>query len=153
MTNKQIRQLAYDCVRRLQSIYPSSWIDNKIVRTDWLQGFMERHKNFTLGKPENKSLYMATAFGKTNVMEFFCNYERALKSWNFIAGRVYKFDETGVSRVVLSPNIVAQIGKMRLDKLSRMNEELCLPYLCSSVLLTILYQQFSSSQEQYFMTH
>ena len=31
MTYKQFRQLAYDCGRRLQSKFPSSWIDNKIA--------------------------------------------------------------------------------------------------------------------------
>jgi hypothetical protein len=42
---------------------------------------MKRHKNLTLRKPENKSVFGATAFSKTNVMEFFDNYERELKSW------------------------------------------------------------------------
>jgi hypothetical protein len=72
MTYKQIRQLAYDYGRRLQCKFPSSWIDNKIVGIDWLQGFMKRHKNLTIRKPENTStsLFRATAFNKTNVMEF-----------------------------------------------------------------------------------
>jgi hypothetical protein len=39
-------------------------------------------------------------------MEFFDNYECALKSLKFTAGRVYNIEETGVSA---SPNIVAQI--------------------------------------------
>ena len=43
-------------------------------------------------------------------MEFFDNYERVLKSQKFTADRVYNTDETGESTVVLSPNIVAQIG-------------------------------------------
>jgi len=47
-------------------------------------------------------------------MEYFDNYERALKSWNFIAGRVCNVDETGESRCVHSRNVVAQIGKNRL---------------------------------------
>ena len=62
MTYKQFHQLAYDCGRRLQSKFPSSWIDNKIAGIDWLLGFMKRHKNPTLSKPENTSLFRATAF-------------------------------------------------------------------------------------------
>jgi hypothetical protein len=74
---------------------------------------MKRDKNLTLRKPENTStsLFRATAFNKTNVMEFSDNYERALKSWKFTADRVYNTDEAGVSTVVQSPNILAQIGK------------------------------------------
>ena len=40
-------------------------------------------------------------------MEFVDNYERAFKSLKFTADRVYNIDETGVSTVVQSRNIVA----------------------------------------------
>jgi len=75
-----------------------------------LIGYRALYKNLTLGKPENTSLFRATVFNKTNVMEFFDNYERALKSWKFTADRVYNIDETGESPVVHTPNIVAQTG-------------------------------------------
>jgi hypothetical protein len=52
---------------------------------DWLQGFTERYKNLMLRKPENTSLFRATAFNKINVIEYFDNYEHALKSWEFTA--------------------------------------------------------------------
>jgi hypothetical protein len=88
MTYKKIHQLTYNYGRRLQCKFPSSWADNKIAGIDWLQGFMKRHKNLTLRKRKYTSLLRATAFNKTNVMEFFDNYERALKSWKFTADRV-----------------------------------------------------------------
>jgi hypothetical protein len=47
---------------------------------------------------------MATAFNKTNGIEFFDNYERAFKPLEFTADRVYNIDEAGVSTVV------AQLG-------------------------------------------
>ena len=116
MTYKQIRQLAYGYGRRLQCKFPSSWIDNKIAGIDWLQGFMKRHKNLTLHKPENTSLFRATAFSKTNVMEFFDNYECPLKSWKFTADSVYNIDETGVSIVVQSLDTVAQFGMKQIGQ-------------------------------------
>ena len=61
---------------------------------------MKRHINLTLRKPENTSLSKVTAFNKTNVMEFFVNYERVIKSWKVTADRVYNIDETGLSAVV-----------------------------------------------------
>jgi hypothetical protein len=110
ITYKQILQLTYDYGRRLQCIFPSSWTDNKIAGIDWLQGFMKRHKNLMLRKPKNTSLFRATTFSKTNIMEFFNSYEHALESLKFTADRVYNIDETGVSTVIQSHNIVAQIG-------------------------------------------
>jgi hypothetical protein len=38
-------------------------------------------------------------------------------------------DESGVPSVVEFPNLVAQIGKNKLDKLFLLKEELCLPYV------------------------
>ena len=43
-------------------------------------------------------------------MEFFDNYERALKFWKFTADGGYNIEETGVSTVLQSFNIVAQTG-------------------------------------------
>ena len=85
MTYKQIHQLAYDYGRRLQCNFPSSWTNNKIAGIDWLQGFTKRHTNRTLCKPENESLFRTTAYNNSNIMEFFNNYECALKSWKFTA--------------------------------------------------------------------
>ena len=109
MTYEQICQLAYDYGRRLECKFSSSWIDNKIGGSDWLRGFMKRHKNLMLHKPKNTSLFRAKAFNKTNVMEFFNYYEYPFKSWKFTADRVYNIEETGVSTIVQSPNNVAQL--------------------------------------------
>ena len=88
MTYKQIRKLAYDYGRILQCKPASSWIDNKVAGIDWLQGFMRRHKKLTLCKPEITRLFSTTTFSKTNVMDFFENYECTLKSWKFTGDRV-----------------------------------------------------------------
>jgi hypothetical protein len=116
MIYKQIHQLACDYGRRLQFKFPSSWFDNKTAEIDCLQGFMKRHKNPTLRKPEYTSLFRATMFNKRNVMEFFDNYERALKSGKFTADRVYNIDKTEIYTVVQSPNIVAHIGTKRVGQ-------------------------------------
>jgi len=79
MTYKSIRQLAYDCGRRLQRKFLNSLIENKIAGIDWLQGFMKRHKNLTLRKPENTSLFRATTFNKTKVLEHVKKCSRSSK--------------------------------------------------------------------------
>jgi hypothetical protein len=55
--------MAKDC----SANFPVAGLVTKIAGIDWLQGFKKRHKNLTLRKPENASLFRATAFNKTNV--------------------------------------------------------------------------------------
>ena len=77
---------------------------------------MKRPTNYTLCKPENTGLLRSTAFNKTKVMEFFDNYECAHKFWEFTADRVYNIDETGVSTVAQSCNIVAWLGTKQVGQ-------------------------------------
>jgi hypothetical protein len=53
--------------------FPSSWTDNKIAGIDWLQDFVKKKKKLMLRQLENTSLFRATAFNTTNIMEFFNN--------------------------------------------------------------------------------
>jgi len=103
----------------------------KTAGIDWLQGFKKRHKNLMLRKPENTSLFRSTAFSKTNIMEFFDDYEPALKSWKFTADRVYTIEEKEVDCLQLYSLLILllRLGQNRLDKLPRVNEELRLPYV------------------------
>jgi hypothetical protein len=77
---------------------------------------MKQHKNLTLRKPENTSLFRATAFNKTNVMEIFDKYEQALQSGIFTGDGVYSLDETGILRVEQAPNIVARLGTWQVGQ-------------------------------------
>lgn len=116
LTYRQIRQLAFDYAKRLNLKIPSSWDKNKISGIDWVKGFMKRHPQLTLRKPENTSFARATAFNKANVAEFFDNYERALNSGAFTAEHIYNLDETGVLTVVQAPNVVAKLGARQVGQ-------------------------------------
>jgi hypothetical protein len=124
--------LAHNYGRIPEYKFPSRLNDDKIAGIGLLQGFMKRHKNRKLCKPENTSLFMATAFNKTNGMEFFDNYECALKSWEFTAGRAYNIDEAGVSTIVKQECpplyghliLLLSLRQNRLDKLFQVIKEL-----------------------------
>lgn len=68
---------------------------------------MRRHKEIAIRKPENTSLSRLTSFNKTNVVEFFNNYESALKTKKFTAAQIFILDETEVATVLQAPNIIA----------------------------------------------
>lgn len=116
MSYQQVRVFAYEYAKQLGLVIPENWIENKIAGVDWVLGFMKRHKQLTLRKPENASLSRATSFNRTNVEEFFSNYERALTSGNFTGSNIYNLDETGVSTVVQAPNVIAQLGARQVDQ-------------------------------------
>jgi len=114
MKYKEFRQPSYGYARRLQSKFPSSWIDKKISAIVWLLSFVKRHKN-TASQSENTNLSSTTALNKQILKEFSYNYERAIKSWNFIAGRMYYNDETGLSRECCLLILLRRLGNQADD--------------------------------------
>ena len=83
---------------------------------DWLKGFMSRHKDLSLRRPEQCSLGRSIAFNKTNVGYFFEKlkilYERCESFSN--GSRVYNLDETSTSTVQKPQKVVAQKGVKQL---------------------------------------
>lgn len=110
LTYKILQNLAYEYALRLKRKFPENWNENKTAGIDWVKGFMKRHQNLSLRKPENTSLSRGTSFNKANVMVFYDNLYRALGKHPFKAERIYNLDETGVTTVVQAPNVIAAKG-------------------------------------------
>jgi hypothetical protein len=55
-------------------------------------------------------------FNKENAAEFYKNYQNVLTAHNFMAGHIFNLDETGVSTVVPSPNVVAETGVQQVGQ-------------------------------------
>jgi hypothetical protein len=79
LTTTQIRKLAFDYAKGCNIEVPPSWNKNLIAGIDWFTGFMTRHVDLAIRKPEKTSLSRATSFNKTNVMNFFDLYEHVLQ--------------------------------------------------------------------------
>ena len=86
-----------------KSKFPSRWNDNKTAGIDWLQSFMKRRKNRKFCKHENTSLVVATVLIKHKEWRFLTIVNVHLNLGNLLL-------EAGVSTVVRSPNIFAQLG-------------------------------------------
>ena len=50
-----LRKLAYEFGVCLQKIMPNSWKSNKTAGLDWLYGFMRRHPDLSIHKPQAAS--------------------------------------------------------------------------------------------------
>lgn len=115
LTYLQGRQLAYEYATALKKC-PEKWTANKMAGTDWMKGFMKRHKVLSLRKPENTSLSRSTSFNRHNVNLFFDNYEKVLEKGTFTPDRIYNLDETNIMTVVQSPNVIAKTGQKQVGQ-------------------------------------
>lgn len=55
LTRKKTRELAYEYAKS-NNICPDKWEVTKTASVDWLRGFMTRHKDLAVRKPESTSL-------------------------------------------------------------------------------------------------
>ena len=79
LTYKQAKELAFHYAIKLCKC-PSKWVENKQAGVEWLKGFMKRHQEHLLRKPENTRLHCSTSLNQRNVSQFFDNYEEVLKN-------------------------------------------------------------------------
>ena len=88
--------------------FPNRWNETKLAVNDWLYGFMKRHSDLSLRKPEACSLSRATAFNKHTATAFFDKlrsvYDRNVEFAN--GTRLFNLDEMFTSTVQKPKNVV-----------------------------------------------
>lgn len=110
LTYFQIRTFAYEYALKLEKNVPKSWSENHFAGIEWMKGFMKRHNNLSLRKPESTSLARNISFNKVNVDMFFDNLETVYKTYKFTSHRIVNVDESGVNTVLQMPKVVANKG-------------------------------------------
>lgn len=117
LTRQQTKKLAFDYAVA-NDICPSIWKQNETASDDWLKGFMSRHKDLAVRKPESTSLSRATSFNKTNVNNFFENLSTVLRKYNFPPHMIFNADETGCSTVTNPPKVIAERGSKQIGQVT-----------------------------------
>ena len=116
LTYDAIRFLAYDLALKNNLTVADAWNKNKMASIDWLKGFMSRHKDLFLRRPDQCSLGRSIACNKTNVGYFFEKlkflYEQCESFSN--GSRVYNLDETSTLTVQKQQKVIAQKGVKQL---------------------------------------
>ena len=91
--------------------YPERWNADGKATKDWYYGFMGRHRNLSLRKPDNVSAARAKGFCREHVNEFFANYKAALDEKPYSASQIWNIDESGFPTVpTKTPLVVAERG-------------------------------------------
>ena len=78
LTKMNVKKMAYKVAVKSKKKFPNYWNGTKLAGNDWLYGFMKRHSDLSLKKPEACSLLKATVFTKHTVAAFFKNLKMSI---------------------------------------------------------------------------
>lgn len=118
LSSKATRNLAFQYAIANNKVIPENWSVNKTASYDWLKGYLHRHANLSLRRPESTSLSRATAFNKTTVGEFFNNLCSILEKKKFGPETIFNVDETGITTVHKPGKIIAMKGEKQVSQVT-----------------------------------
>lgn len=116
LSPKEVRGLAFDLAKELDLKMPESWTNSKMAGEDWLSGFLKRHKDISIRKPEATSLARATSFNRHNVSAFFEKLKTVLDRHKIVPQNIYNMDETGVTTVQTPDRIIGRCGSKQVGR-------------------------------------
>ncbi|XP_022166135.1 uncharacterized protein LOC111030774, partial [Myzus persicae] len=112
------RKLAYQLAVKNNKKHNFSHIKEE-AGYDWYKGFMSRHPELSLRKPEATSAARAMGFNKPVVMQFFKLLGELMDRYKFTPDRIYNCDETGISSVPKSKaKIIATKGRKQVGSIT-----------------------------------
>ena len=114
LSNLELRRLAYSIAERCGIKHP---FKNGLAGKDWLSGFLKRHSDIALRKPQGTSISRAISFNKENVQQFFDIYKEILAEHSFQAKQIWNMDETGITTVQTPCKVLAPTGKRAVGKI------------------------------------
>ncbi|CAH2085284.1 unnamed protein product [Euphydryas editha] len=118
LSTTEFQKLAYELAVRNNKQHKFNNLKEKAGK-DWLRGFLKRHPDLSLRKPENTSAARAAEFNRVSVRKFFELLGKTLDDNPFTPDRIYNCDETGVSVVPKSRSrVIAATGKKQVGALT-----------------------------------
>ncbi|KAG5888542.1 hypothetical protein JTB14_000966 [Gonioctena quinquepunctata] len=117
LTREQTRELVFQYAEA-NDICPEKWEVDKIASVEWLRGFMTRHKDLSVRKPESTYLFRVTSFNKTNVSTFFEKLTSIYEKYNFPPHMIFNSDETGCSTIAAPLKNIAEKGSEQIGQVT-----------------------------------
>lgn len=128
LTYVGVRRLAYGFAVKLKGLklimkVPPAWRpieinQDGIASKDWLYGFMQRHPDLVLRKPQATSLARATAFNRHTVKLFFDNLKDVIARFNIESQNIWNMDETALTTAQKPCSVVAKRGVRNLGAMT-----------------------------------
>ena len=115
LTTLDVRKLAFHMAEEMKVPHP---FRDGCAGEDWLRGFLIRHPDISLRKPQATSIHRAISFNKQLVKQFFDIYKGLLEKYNFESRQVWNMDETGVTTVQSPSKVLAKCGKRAVGSLT-----------------------------------
>ncbi|XP_030767155.1 uncharacterized protein LOC115890931 [Sitophilus oryzae] len=117
LTLSKTKQLAFEYA--VGNNLPHNFnVEKKTCGKDWLRGFLARHPQISLRRPEATSLNRVIAFNRKDVNLFYDNLELVFEKYKFPARRIYNVDETGISRVYKPHRVLVEKGRKQVGAIT-----------------------------------
>lgn len=100
------RKFAFEYAVKNKISVPETWKIDMEAGIDWVRGFLRRHPDVSLRRPENISLARIRGFNEESVQDFFSNLRRLLEKYSFQPKDIYNLDETGITTVLTAPKVI-----------------------------------------------
>jgi hypothetical protein len=94
-TTNEIRSLVFEICKANGCSNPFKG-NSEIAGVDWLPGFLKRHPDISLRKPEATSVAQAVGFNKVAVSTFFL-LAKVNDEYHLTPDKIYNVDETGIT--------------------------------------------------------
>ncbi|CAM1311706.1 Uncharacterised protein at_DN0689 [Pycnogonum litorale] len=98
---------------------------------DWLSGFMCRHPELSLRKPEATSISRVYGFNRVQVKTFFSIYKEQLANGEFMDHQIWHMDETGLTNVHQPSKVISEKGTRQVGKITSAEKERTVTVLCT----------------------
>lgn len=120
LSTTEVRKFAYEYAVANLDLHkiPRTWRETEAAGLDWLHGFLKRHRQLAIRKPQATSLSRATSFNEHNVKNFFDNLRTVLSRHAYTAGDIFNMDETGVTTVHRPKNVIAKRGAKQIGRVT-----------------------------------
>ncbi|KAJ8728916.1 hypothetical protein PYW07_006612 [Mythimna separata] len=117
LTREQFRKVCYSVAKQLGIEKRFNQV-NQTAGKDWLAGFLQRHPDLSIRKPEAISTNRILGFNKTDITLFFNNLEKLMEPQ-----MIYNVDETGITTVQETEKIIAPKGQKRVGSVTSWERE------------------------------
>ncbi|XP_050557910.1 uncharacterized protein LOC118277956 [Spodoptera frugiperda] len=118
LTTKDLKALAYNLAVKNNKPHPFN-VQKQEAGKDWIQGFLKRHPELSIRKPESTSAARAAGFNKEVVDQFFTFLGNIYDEHHLTPDRIYNCDETGISVVPKTKSkIIARRGRKQVGALT-----------------------------------